>query len=464
MKASLKKRLVGILLGLTLFAWVTSALFTYLYADRVMTRQIDLQLEQYADLVGYITSVFARQIEADLPLYESWTGHDYDRAHLAPMVIEGPVSEGMTPAVNIWEGEHLIAVIANSPRFERPVSAGFANREIANGEGRWRTLAREDRENGLWLLVGIELEAARGTMLGILGRSLLPLLIVLPLTVIVLYVGVARGLLPLRHLARQIARRSPGQLDPVDTESVPVEVTGVVDSLNTLLGRLATALEGEQRFTANAAHELMTPLAAIKTEVQLCQRQMQQEQGRAMLERIAQRVDRASHTVEQLLTLARIDPDASLATRPVALRALLTEVLAETAHLSVERDLRVDFPHGEESSVEGDAEALAILLRNLLVNAFRYASAGSEVRVDLGDGPLLRICNDCEQLSKAEFSALGERFYRVPGSHGPGAGLGLSIARRVAELHGAALRVGPGPGERGFCATLDFSQVPSSGA
>ena len=459
MTASLKKRLIWILLGLIFFAWITSALVTYVYVNRVLNQQVDRQLEQYADLVGYITGVFARQIEEDLPIYESWTGHDYDQAHLEPIVIEAPVSEGVNPAVNIWEGDNLIAVVANSPRFDRPAGSGFAFRRVPEGKGQWRTLAREDRANGLWILVGIELGAARESMLELLGRSLLPLMIVLPLTVIVLYLGVARGLLPLRHLANQISHRNPGQLEPVDTESVPVEVAGVVDSLNVLLGRLAVVLEGEQRFTANAAHELMTPLAAIKTEVQLCQRQMKEEPGRTMLERIAQRVDRASHTVEQLLTLARVDPDVPMATGPVALRALLTEALAETAHLCASRELQVEFASGPEFELVGNSEALAILLRNLLVNAFRYASPGSAVQVELSEGPLLLISNDCEPLSKAEFTALCERFYRVPGSAGLGAGLGLSIASRVAELHGATLGLGPQQGGRGFCVRVDFSQA-----
>jgi two-component system, OmpR family, sensor kinase len=460
MTASLKRRLIWILLALILFAWVTSALVTYVYSNRVLDQQVDRQLQQYADLVGYITGVFARQIEQDLQVYENLTGHDYGQAHLQPMVIHGPTSEGgMAPAVNIWEGENLIAVVANSPRFDRPVSPGFAYREIAGEPGHWRTLARKDEGNGLWVLVGIELGAARESMLHTLGRSLLPLLIILPLTVIVLYLGVSRGLLPLRHLAAQISDRNPGQLDPVDTESVPAEVAGVVGSLNVLLGRLASALEGEQRFTANAAHELMTPLAAIKTEVQLCQRQMKQEPGRTMLERIAQRVDRASHTVEQLLTLARVDPDAPMATEVVSLDSLLSEVLAETAHLCDARQLSVDFEPGPECQVTCNSEALAILLRNLLVNAFRYASPGSAVQVVLADGPVLTISNDCEPLSKAEFANLSERFYRVPGSAGLGAGLGLSIVRRVAELHGATLAVGPWQEERGFSVRVGFSQL-----
>lgn len=459
MKASLKQRLIWILLGLTLFAWVTSAVVTYAHAGRVLLAQVDRQLEQYSDLVTYITGVFARQIENDLPLYESWTGHDYDRARLDPIVIETPESGGLSPAVNIWEEGHLIAVVAGSPRFPRPVAAGFADQAI-QGErsGQWRTLARYDGITQTWILVGIELAAARQSMLQTLGRALLPLLIILPLTVLVLYLGVTRGLRPLRELAAQISHRSPAALDPIETASVPGEMAGVVTALNSLLGRLAVAMEGEQRFTANAAHELITPLAAIKTEVQVCQRQISGEPGAQMLDRIARRVDRATHSVEQLLTLARVDPDAPMSCEKLDLRALLQDLLAETANLALDRQLEVDLDADESVVVSGSREALAILLRNLLVNAFRYATPGSTVRIALNGAPQLSIANDCEPLSKAEFDALCDRFYRVPGNDVVGAGLGLSIVKRIAQLHRASLTLGPDAGQRGFRVVLRFAQ------
>jgi signal transduction histidine kinase len=273
-----------------------------------------------------------------------------------------------------------------------------------------------------------------------------------------LYVGVVRGLQPLRNLARQIAERSPELLNPVESDQVPVEMQDVVAALNDLLARLALTLEGEQRFTANAAHELVTPLAAIKTEVQLCQRQMQDDVGRAMLGRIAQRVDRAIHSVEQLLTLARVDPDAPVVLEEVDLRVLLTDVVAESAHLASDRGLEIEIPSGDPLPLQANGEALSILLRNLLVNAFRYAREGSAVAIRLREeGPIeLEICNDCEPLSGDEFDQICERFYRVPGSNGLGAGLGLSIVSRIAEQHGADFSVGPRADGSGFCARLRF--------
>ena len=465
MTISLQKRLTWILLALILFAWVGSAVVTYFYANRVLLEQVDRQLGQYADLASYITRVFERQLAQGQPLYEAWSGHDYDQAHLNPIVIEGLVNEGLAPAINVWENGNRIAILADSPLFELPTEEGLSNRELGDEAGHWRLLSTRDQTTGLWVQVGIELGAARRDMAGTLGQAFLPLLFVIPLTIAVMYLGVARGLRPLNRLAGQISRRKPGLLEPVATEGVPRELDSVVTSLNSLLSRLATAMDGEQRFTANAAHELLTPLAAIKTEVQLCQRQLREEPAASMLSRITQRVDRATHTVEQLLTLARLDPDAPMAHESVDLRWLLAEAVADTAHLAAERQLTVQFEEGPQECVQGNTEALSILFRNLLVNAFRYSGGDPVVTVQLkrsvgprGGRVELEICNDCEPLSAQEHKQLGERFYRVPGSAGQGAGLGLSIVNRIAELHSARLHTGPGEGGRGFCARVSFPQ------
>ena len=330
MMLSLKQRLIWILLGLTLFAWVASALLTFGFVSRVMLDQVDRQLTQYSDLVNYISQVFASQIDQGQALPEPWMSGEFESTHLRPMIIDAPRGEQLNPALNIWLHDNLIAVMADSPRFAKPVEEGFDFLRVEQDDSYWRILSRYDPQTELWMRVGIELNGARWAMLGTLGRALLPLLVVLPLTLLLLYFGVSRGLQPLKILADQIARRNPGLLDPVDEAGVPAEMQGVVSSLNGLLQRLGLALESEQRFTANAAHELMTPLAAIKAEVQLCQLQLEDARGSAMLARIAERVDRASHTVEQLLTMARFDPDLPQPLPPVRLRALLLEVLAES--------------------------------------------------------------------------------------------------------------------------------------
>jgi signal transduction histidine kinase len=458
MTPSLKWRLVSILLALILFTWLVSAVFLYFSSDDALEEQIDGQLQQYSHMVIYISRVFARQIDEGLPLYESWKDNPLEALRQHPLVVEQTENDTLSLAINVWLNDRLIAIMSGSPQFERPDKEGFTYQESADGRGPWRTLTHYDAVSELWITVGVEVAPARQAMLGTMLRGLSPLLIVLPLTLLVVYLGVSRGLVPLHTLVRHIARRKPGQLEPLQATGVPAEVAGVVTSINALLERLAFALEAEQRFTANAAHELTTPLAAIKAEVQLCQRQLRDTAAAELLSGISDRVDRASHTVDQLLTLARLDPEIPLACVPVPLRALLVEVLADIGHLARANDLTVDFVDGPEITVSGNVEALAILLRNLLVNAFRYATQGTTVHISLAlaDQVQLEICNACPPLSPDEFRQISHRFYRVPGNAALGAGLGLSIVERIAVIHEARFSAGPWQAGGGFCARLQF--------
>jgi signal transduction histidine kinase len=453
---SLKKRLILILLILMLFAWVSSAVLTVIASSRVLLDQVDRQLNQYSDVVWYMTQVFAHQDVRGLELSGLWEASATEGG--LPFLIQGTVEEDLAPALNVWHGEELVASLQDSPRFDRPQQEGFGFLRDPSGEGGWRVLVRYDQRSELWTLVGIDMERARWAILGIFGRALFPLLVVLPLTVLILYYGVSRGLRPLQLLATQIGERSPQLLQPIEQTQIPSEIEPVVDSLNQLLIRLGAAMESEQRFTANAAHELMTPLAAIKAEVQLCQKQVGDE-GREMLSRIVLRVDRATHTVQQLLTLARLDPDMPLQKEELRLDLLLAETLAETGHLAVERGIGVELSDDQPVSITGNHESLAILCRNLLSNAFRYASADSDIEVRLAqtdDGIILRVCNDCEAIAPHHLEQLSQRFFRIPGSADTGAGLGLSIVARVAALHGASLNMGPRQQERGFAVTVQF--------
>jgi len=211
---SLKTRLVIILLALTLAAWGASALLTAAFTSRLMLDQVDSQLEHYAGLVNYISTVFARQVDEGVPLSEPWLQGKFETAHIQPMVIAAPAGEKLNPALNIWLDRNLIAVMANSPRFEEPVQEGFSYGGVASGDNNWRILARYDAVTGLWLQVGMEMGDARRAMMTMLGRALLSLLIVLPITIALLYFCVSRGLQPLNILARPLLSTQSGVVRP----------------------------------------------------------------------------------------------------------------------------------------------------------------------------------------------------------------------------------------------------------
>lgn len=186
--------------------------------------------------------------------------------------------------------------------------------------------------------------------------------------------------------------------------------------------------------------------------------QLQDERGTAMLARIGQRVDRASHTVAQLLTLARLDPEQGEASTRVCMQTLLADALADTSHLADERGLTVMMDADETALVTGSEESLFILVCNLMINAFNYSTDNSAVRIALrgGDAVELEVFNDCAPLSAQEFDLICERFYRAPGSSGQGAGLGLSIVSHIAQQHDAVMRVGPAESGEGFRVQLIF--------
>ena len=249
-------------------------------------------------------------------------------------------------------------------------------------------------------------------------------------------------------------------LEPVDTDGIHQELRPMLDALNGLLGRLSLALENEHRFTANAAHELKTPLTAIKAELQMHQRSARDPATAAILGSIASRVDRAVYTVRQLLVLAQIESrGASLEKSWVDLHQLAEQSLADHGHLIVERKLQLEFPEGEQWFVQGQPESLGIMLGNLLANAFHYTPVGGriQVRAQLVTGTtVFSVANDYAPMTDKERKLLADRFYRRPGTDQPGAGVGLSIVHRVAEVHQAPLEISGWHGDEGLLISIRF--------
>jgi two-component system sensor histidine kinase QseC len=208
---------------------------------------------------------------------------------------------------------------------------------------------------------------------------------------------------------------------------------------------LQQAFETERRFTSDAAHELRTPLAAIKTQAQVALRSSADEERRRALNQVISGVDRASHLVQQLLTLARIDPTLWVGSELIDLPALASEVLAEIAPMALARDIDLSLEAGLPPAIRGDRAMLGMMLRNLVDNAIKYTPAGGKVEVRLArDGARLNLSVDDSGpgITPEERARVFERFYRQVGTNVPGSGLGLSIVKRIADLHHAEVRLG----------------------
>lgn len=461
---SLKRRLLKILVSLILVSWILSTAITFIYASRALLDQIDRQLQLVLNVsqhtlwvvIGERNHEFAEEYFSDKITIEG----EYVRINDI-----GKELEFERPGLNYWFQGQQILFGSSTPAFPPPSGdlSHFQRIETSSGDKQvWRVIYRKDERTGVWMAAGVDIEQAQIDGALLFASSFLPILIVLPLTAIAIYYGTSSGLKPLRKLAEQISNRSSNSLEPVSAGRVSyAEIQPLTDSINELLERLAQTLEAEQRITANAAHELQTPLAAIKTEVQLCQRRVADEETQAMLGRITERVDRASHSIKQLITLARLEPEVALDGEPIMLRELLDEVMVELGHIPRERKLKVELDTKIDGTIQGDRESLLILLRNLVGNAYQNAPEGGQVTLSIRastEDTRLVIANDCAPMDETEVSRLGERFYRRPGNTYQGAGLGLSIVARVARLHKATLGYNYLPDQQAFSVQVGFTR------
>ena len=321
--------------------------------------------------------------------------------------------------------------------------SGFA--DVTLDDEAWRVFTLRSRE-GLWVQAGEEGEIREELAAGIARGTLLPLLLGFPVLVLMLW-GVldfaARGL---ARIVDGIERRAGNDLTPLDPSSVPLELGGLVRAINGLFLRMRTALERERRFTADAAHELRTPLAALRVHVANCHA----EDDAATRDALAIRVDRAllrmERVIAQMLDLARQEADEPLARRAadVDVVALLRREVAELGVAGLGRGVQLEVLGDESARVVGDEIALGIMLRNLLDNAFRHAPDGGRVRVAVAkQGMDVRIDIDDSGpgLPAEARERVFDRFHRELGSGTTGSGLGLSIVRSVLGRHRGSIEL-----------------------
>jgi two-component system sensor histidine kinase QseC len=314
--------------------------------------------------------------------------------------------------------------------------------------------------------VGHALELRDRAALEVAGQTVLPIALISPILLLMIYYSVRRALKPLDDLAADVASRSPENLMPLANRRAPLEAQPLVSALNRLLFRLRDTLDNERRFTADAAHELRTPLAVVKIQAQVASLTTDADDRRHALTQVLVGADRATRVLEQLLRLARLDPLARLP-NPCAidLDELARRVFAESLRNVDGRTLRLatDDP---PLTVSGDAELLEIVLRNLLDNARRYTPLDSTISLFARrrNGELvLGVADDGPGVATEELPRLAERFYRGREASAEGSGLGLAIAQRIAELHDARFEVENLAGG-GFEARLRWCRPPDSGS
>jgi two-component system sensor histidine kinase QseC len=347
-------------------------------------------------------------------------------------------------AIAVWDrgGRPWVADREGGGFPYRPQASGFTELELA-GEP-WRLYYLQSFDGG-WLVAAGQKLYERDEMVSQLTVSqLLPWTLVLPLLLLAMALAVRQTLAPLDRLSGELAARTPDDLHPLPEAGAPTELRPLLAAMNALFRRIDETLARERRFTADAAHELRTPLAALRAQWDVLRRAADGPARAEAEHRLAAGFDRVERLVSQMLALSRLEASqpAGLARRPVAWPAVVEEALSDCLALAERRGITLECEWPQDGvaplPLEGDAPLLVVLLRNLVDNAVRYAQRGATVTVRLG-ADTLEVDNPGPPLPPALRARLGERFLRPEGQDEAGSGLGLSIVQRIAALHGLAL-------------------------
>jgi two-component system OmpR family sensor kinase/two-component system sensor histidine kinase QseC len=267
---------------------------------------------------------------------------------------------------------------------------------------------------------------------------------------------VGASLAPLARVVGALRRRDENALDPLPAQGLPSELTPLIDAFNTLLARLGQAFDAQRAFTADAAHELRSPLTALKLQLGLLRDARDGPERDLAAQRLQAGIDRATHLVEQLLALARAEPAAPAAHGTVELSDVARQAVADTSAQAHARHARMEVDAPSSVQVQGDAEALRSLLRNLIDNAIKYGGHPPQVRVSImaeNGKALLRVDDNGPGIPEAERERVFDRFHRREPGHGSGSGLGLAIVRAIARQHGGTVALGTSP-QRGLRAEV----------
>jgi two-component system sensor histidine kinase QseC len=447
MNHSLRRRLLVFLCGSVVIAWLATAFFTYLDTKRLIDEMLDASLIQSADLLHF--------------LLDRLPSGEFDE--ISPL--ELGTAKGQMIAYRVWTRDGSPAIISPgmpilSPDIRLP---GFGDR-ISDNE-QWRVYGART-ESGLFIEVAQRHQFRTAFAESVATHIMHPVWFAIPLLAILIWLSVRWGLAPLQTVAEIVERRSADNLEPLKPQEAPSEILPLLDSLNSLFARIDALLEKERRFTADAAHELRTPLAAIKTHAQVAlQARNAGERGQA-IKSVIEGTDRANRLVEQLLILARLDHQSISAIRErVKLVKLVVEgVIDETPKAATKRvDLGMSDRADDEAIITGNPDLLKILIRNLLDNAVRYTPEGGKVNasVRLHEGHIiLQVADSGPGIPPERLKHVFDRFYRVEGSTQQGCGLGLSIVSRIAEIYGASINLTDGLDSRGLTVTVTFPLSP----
>lgn len=429
---SISRRLLLMLIGGVSLLWLVAGLFTYHLTREQVNRLYDQDMIDFGQaalsLVDIADAIDPQSSDAMEILARS------------RKAIEGLplIRREATLGYAIWyRGQPLLA-IHKPPKGIEAQPPGFS--DLLSGGVNWRVLQMATSgtdEVRIWVFE--DLHYRHKTLHLLLFSALFPLLLALPLFAVLVWFGVRQGLAPLRSLIEQVHQRSAHSLHPLALSRAPVEVHSLVNELNLLLERLNSAMEAERRLTSDAAHEIRTPLASLRTHAQVALRSSDPAAHAHGLQQVSRSVERISALMEQILLLARLDAEELHEIfAPVDLRLLAEDTIADLAPQAIDKQIELTLD-SQSATLKGVAAWLGLMLTNLVGNALRYTPEGGRVAVTLETDDrqvTLWVRDNGPGVAPAEQAAIFTRFYRSPNvasSHG--SGLGLPIVKRIVEIH-----------------------------
>lgn len=414
---SLRRRLQALLVVSVAGVWMGVALTTYFDARRELNALLDAHLAQSAQLL--IAQTGHELMEVDTP----------NLGEIFPY--------GQEVIFQVWSREHALILRAREAPLT-PLSAvetGFADADSA--QRHWRVYSGWNREHTVLIQVAEDRITRERLAARIALNAVFPLLVGLPLLAVLISWIVTRATRPLALLGHEVGARRPSTLLPIKGDGIPEEAVPLVERLNDLFGRARRSLEAERSFTANAAHELRNPLAALRVQAEVAEASPDPGVSRAALRHVMTACDHLTRIVQRLLLLARIEeqtPAFSTCNLSEVAKRSLSDLAPDA--ISKGTDLTLEAP--EPVVVQGNGDLLEILIRNLVDNAVRHAGSNVDVQVGVHVSDrtaVLTVTDNGGGVEPTTRANLGQRFYRPLESRGTGSGLGLSLVHRIAEIH-----------------------------
>jgi two-component system OmpR family sensor kinase len=430
---SIQRQLLVWLLGGILLATGLAGLAIYQTASKQANELFDYQLQQTA---------------FSMPARPAPTVESLSEAFEQDIIIQ------------IWNPQERLIYTSNHdlapPLFKRQ---GFQTVNIFDEQ--WRIYTENRRRNIIQIAQPLSVRKNLATNLAL--RSLVPLFLMIPIMLTLAGVIVRYNLRPLESMAQNLRQRTALDLQALPEHRLPAELATITHALNDLLARLDKAQSAQRAFVADAAHELRSPLTALKLQLQLAERARNETQRTQAIAKLSERLERAIHLTTQLLTLARQEaaantPENSL----IALGTLLKQAVTDSGTLAKTRNIKLvtDIPQ-PDVTLSANADSLAILLKNLLENALHYTPAGGQVNLQACQEqgcPVLRVTDTGCGIPADERQRVFDRFYRIHDNNVPGTGLGLSIVQQIAEQHGASVQLGDNPNGQGLRVSIVFKK------